>query len=78
MFEKSGIDKEVTYISYVRQGIDREPTKHLGAKVSALKKRGIMTDRGLVNCEISERNYNRERLKFRNEMERDYDLDILR
>ena len=32
-------------MSYARQGIDREPTIHLGAKVRSLEDRGLVTDR---------------------------------
>ena len=45
-FKQHGIQKQVTYMSFARQGIDRTPTIHLGAKVIALKERGIHTDRG--------------------------------
>lgn len=31
-FERCGISKEITHISYARQGIDREPTIHLEQK----------------------------------------------
>ena len=41
------------------QGIDREPTIHVGATARAMEKRGIETDRGKENREIIQRNENR-------------------
>lgn len=62
-FRQCGIPREITHVSYARQGIDREPTIHLGARVKALEQRGLHTDRGNKNREIIERN------RLRNERE---------
>ena len=51
-FRQHGIGKEVTCLSYARQGIDREPTTHLGAKVRPMEDRGILTGRGNDNRRI--------------------------
>lgn len=51
-FERCGISKEITHISYARQGLDREPTIHLGARVKALEDRGLLTDRSKKNRDI--------------------------
>ena len=64
-FKRCGISKEITHKSYARQGIDREPTVHLGAKVKALEDRGLSTDRGKMNRDIVDRNYEHDRLIFR-------------
>lgn len=76
-FEKQGIDKELTHKSYTRQGIDREPTKHLGAKVKALKDRGILTDRSRDNQDIKDRYRKQARekeyLKMKEHLTRDRD-----
>lgn len=64
-FKQYGIPKEVTYISYAKQGIDREPTIHLGAKVKALEARGLQTDRSKKNRSIIEHNLAHERLTLR-------------
>ncbi len=70
-FERCGISKEITHISYARQGLDREPTIHLGARVKALEDRGLLTDRSKKNRDIKMRNQERDRLIFREHMEKD-------
>lgn len=44
------------------QGIDREPTIHLGVSASAMERRGIQTVRGSINRRIRERQAAREEL----------------
>ena len=68
-FRQYGIDKEVTCLSYARQGIDREPTKHLGAKVRAMEERGVLTDRGNDNRRIIAERQRLDRQQFRQRME---------
>ena len=63
-----GVLREFTHLSYVSQGIDREATKHLGAKVNALQKRGKFPDRWKENERIKQRNKKRDRQHF---LERD-------
>lgn len=67
-FRQHGIDKEVTCLSYAKQGIDREPTKHLGAKVKAMESRGIQTNRGNDNREIIAERQRQDRQRFRQRM----------
>ena len=67
-FRQHDIDKEVTYLSYARQGIDRKPTKHLGAKVRAMESRGILTDRGSDNRRIIAERQRQDRQRFRQRM----------
>ena len=67
-FRQYGIDKEVTCLSYARQGIDREPTKHLGAKVRAMEERGVLTDRGNDNRRIIAERQRQDRQRFRQRM----------
>lgn len=55
--------KEVSCKSLEAQGIDREPTKHLGPAATEMMRRGASTERGDANNEIKERNEERERLK---------------
>lgn len=69
-FRKYDIPKEITHISYARQGIDREPTIHLGAKVKALEERGSFTDRGKINRDIIARNREHDREIFRQRVEK--------
>lgn len=77
-FKRCGISKEITHISYERQGIDREPTIHLGAKVRSLEDRGLLTDRGQKNRDIEIRNHERDRLIFREHIEKDRDRGLER
>lgn len=77
-FRKYNISKEITHLSYARQGIDREPTKHLGAKVKALEARGLSTNRGKENRDIAERNLEHDRLALRQSIERNPDREIAR
>ena len=71
-FRQYGIDKEVTCLSYARQGIDREPTKHLGAKVRAMEERGVLTDRGNDNRRIIAERQRQDRQRFRQRMEQNH------
>lgn len=50
------LDIRVDHRSYERQGIDQEPTKHLGPNASAMERRGHPSDRGDMNREIRQRN----------------------
>ena len=42
--------------SFKEQGIDREPTIHIGAVANALERKGIQTERGNINREIIKNN----------------------
>lgn len=79
-FKHYGISKKITHMSYARQGIDREPTIHLGSKVRALEERGFLTDRVKKNRDIIARNRERDRqiLRQRIERERTHELEISR
>lgn len=73
-FKKLHIYRKVTHMSYARQGINIEPTKHLGARAKALEDRGIHTDRGNENRAIAERNRRRKQ-RIRDEINREYSID---
>lgn len=75
-FEQCGISKEITHLSYAKQGIDREPTIHLGAKVTALESRGFLTDRGNENREIIARNRELDRTALRKRMGKNHGREI--
>ena len=60
-FRELGIQKDVTHMSYARQGIRKEPMVHLGVRAKALEDRGIMTDRGNINRAVCERNKEKDR-----------------
>lgn len=70
---KCNISKEITHKSYARQGIDREPTIHLGAKVKALENRGLSTDRSKKNREITAHNRELNRLLLRQRIEKKHE-----
>jgi hypothetical protein len=60
---EAGFDARVDHRSYEDQGIDREPTRHIGKNASAMERDGIATDIGDRNREIAERNAELERLR---------------
>lgn len=47
--ERAGHKERVTHKSLEAQGIDRQPTVHLGPTVTAMERRGVRTDRGELN-----------------------------
>lgn len=77
-FRKYNIPKEITHLSYARQGIEREPTKHLGSKVRALEARGFSTNRGTENRNIIERNHDRDRLILKQGRDKIYNHELER
>ncbi len=61
--ERLGIDVHWEHRSFKEQGIDKEPTIHIGATANALGRRGIQTERGNINREIIKRNMMLEQAK---------------
>lgn len=61
-FERMGLDIRVSHESLAAQGIDREPTMHIGAATMALELRGVRTGRGDEYRGIIERNRKRDRI----------------
>lgn len=61
--EKYGFEARVDHRSLEDQGIDREPTTHLGPGAQAMEDQGIKTDRGDENRRRKASNDNREQLK---------------
>ncbi len=70
-FERKNSDIRVSHESYIKQGLEKEPTKHLGHEVTALERRGIRTDRGDENRAIIKRNQEREERQHRRAQERE-------
>ncbi|MBI1331468.1 MAG: hypothetical protein GC165_01165 [Armatimonadetes bacterium] len=66
MFARYGIQGEdgkiltVDHRSYEAQGSEQEPTHHLGVHATSMERRGIQTEIGDLNREITERNRSRE------------------
>jgi ATP-dependent exoDNAse (exonuclease V) alpha subunit len=65
-YERHGLTFRIDHRSLIEQGLDREPTIHLGHRVSELERKGIQTDRGDEYHAIVERN---EKRKEREEQE---------
>jgi hypothetical protein len=55
-FEEKGLDERIDHRTLKAQGIDREPTIHLGHEATALEKKGIRTQKGDNNREIQRHN----------------------
>jgi hypothetical protein len=76
--ERHGQQARIDRRTLAAQGIEREPTQHLGPNVAAMAKKGIETDRGAQLAAILERNELRFDLaKARRELA-DLDRDIAR
>ena len=69
-FEEKGLAERIDHRTLKAQGIDREPTIHLGHEASALEKKGIRTERGDRNREIQKRNLERSAQKPDNDTEK--------
>jgi len=61
--EQLGIAVHWEHRSFKEQGIDREPTIHIGAVANALERKGIQTERGNINREIIRNNMLLEQAK---------------
>jgi hypothetical protein len=61
--EQLGIELHWEHRSFKEQGIDREPTIHIGAIANALERKGIQTERGNINRKIIKRNMMLEQAK---------------
>ena len=61
--EQLGIAVHWEHRSFKEQGIDREPTIHIGAIANALERKGIQTGRGNINREIIKNNMLLEQAK---------------
>ncbi|MCL2257513.1 MAG: MobA/MobL family protein [Candidatus Bathyarchaeota archaeon] len=58
-FAEKGLAERIDHRTLKAQGIDREPTIHLGHKAAALERKGIRTAKGDYNREIQQRNLER-------------------
>ncbi len=61
--EQLGIAVHWEHRSFKEQGIDKEPTIHIGAVSNALERKGMQTERGNINREIIKRNMMLEQAK---------------
>lgn len=60
--ERHGHEARIDHRSLEAQGIEREPTEHLGPSATQAEREGQQTERGDINREIEARNEERERL----------------
>ena len=71
--ERHGFDERIDHRTLEAQGIDREPTIHIGVKAYNMEKQGIPTEKGRINREIKHRNYIRELM-----MKKQREIELLR
>ncbi len=76
--QQKGLEIKLSHESYKNQGIDKEPTKHLGHNAAALERRGIRTDRGDENRAIVKRNRQREERQKQRQQKREQNRECER
>ena len=54
--EKNNIDQKIDHRSFERQGLDKQPTVHLGPVAHEMEKRGQRSERGDINREVERQN----------------------
>ena len=63
--EAAGRPERIDHRSYERQGIEKIPTIHMGVSASQMERRGIQTEKGNVNRQITDDNKLLKELKAR-------------
>ncbi len=63
--EQAGRPERVDHRSYKRQGVEQLPSIHMGVAASQMERRGIQTDKGSLNREITEHNKLLKEIKAR-------------
>lgn len=69
--EKKGEDERVSHLTYKAQGIEREPTRHLGNEQNQAELKGEKTRTGNKNRAAKKRNEERERERAASQAEQD-------
>ena len=64
-FEQIGRSERIDHRSYVRQGIQQVPTVHMGVAATQMERRGLPTEKGTINREISAQNRLLKEIKAR-------------
>jgi len=59
-FKEKGLKQRINHKTLKAQGIDREPTIHVGVAGKNMEKRGVSSERAKENREITQRNRQRE------------------
>ena len=65
MLEQMGKSERIDHRSYVRQGVQQIPTVHMGVAATQMERRGLPTEKGAVNREISAQNRLLKEIKAR-------------
>lgn len=63
--EQIGRPERIDHRSYARQGIDQVPTVHMGVAAMQMERRGLVTEKGTVNREITAQNRLLKEIKAR-------------
>lgn len=63
--EQIGRPERIDHRSYVRQGVQKIPTVHMGVAATQMERRGIVTEKGTVNREITAQNRLLKEIKAR-------------
>ncbi|WP_326975420.1 MobQ family relaxase [Caproicibacter sp. BJN0012] len=63
--EQIGRSERIDYRSYIRQGVQKIPTVHMGVAATQMERRGISTEKGIVNREIAAQNRLLKEIKAR-------------
>ena len=75
-FEHKGLATRISHESLEVQGINRDPTKHLGRKTIEMKRRGKEANRDSENRAIETLNKERVNHKYQRRLEQDQDHDF--
>ena len=63
--EQKELPQRIDHRSYARQGIQKVPTVHMGVAATQMERRGIPTEKGVVNREIAAQNRLLKEIKAR-------------
>jgi len=63
--EQKELPQRIDHRSYARQGIEKVPTVHMGVAATQMERRGIPTEKGVVNREIAAQNRLLKEIKAR-------------
>lgn len=65
MLEFRNLSQRVDHRSYLRQGVQKIPTVHMGVAATQMERRGLVTEKGTVNREIAAQNRLLKEIKAR-------------
>lgn len=65
MLKFRNLPQRVDHRSYIRQGVQKIPTVHMGVAATQMERRGLVTGKGAVNREIAAQNRLLKEIKAR-------------